>query len=158
MGLMDKIKALGGKSEPATDFDYTGAGGYYGIYGGDVGVEDGDDVRVVISEDVTESSQLLKRTFTPVCFEDVYAIVDSLKEGRVSVICIEELDKATFFRIFDYIMGAAQALDAELSKIDRETVVLLPAGFDEETSIDELDEEIIEVVDEEDVPATVDED
>ena len=58
----------------------------------------------------------------------------------------------------DYITGAAQALDAELCKIDRETVVLLPVGFDGDMSIDELDEEIIEIVEEEDETDNSDED
>ena len=41
-------------------------------------------------------------------------------------------------------MGAVQALDGELKRIDRDTVVLLPDGTDEDISIDELEEEAVE--------------
>lgn len=155
MGMLTKF--FGTKNEPAADFDNNYDDIYYG--NGEVGVEEGDDVRVVLSEDV-EEAPLLKRTFTPVAYEDASAIVDALKDGRVAVVCIEELDRASFVRIFDYLMGALQALDGELRRVDRETIVFLPAGFDEDISIDEIDEEVIEEVeevDEEDVE-TVDED
>ena len=139
MGMLSKF--FGTKNEPAADFDNNYDDIYYG--NGEVGVEEGDDVRVVLSEDV-EEAPLLKRTFTPTAYEDASAIVEALKDGRVAVVCIEELDRATFVRVFDYLMGAMQALDYELRRADRETVVLVPADFDEDISIDELDEEIIE--------------
>ena len=158
MGMLSKF--FGTKNEPAADFDNNYDDIYYGTADGEVGVEEGDDVRVVLSEEL-EAAPLLKRTFTPAAYEDVTAIVEAIKDGRVAVICIEELDRATFVRVFDYLMGALQALDAELRRVDRETVVLLPAGFDEETSIDDLDEEIIEEVEdaeEADEETPVDED
>ena len=145
MGMLSKFFST--KNEPAADFDNNYDDIYYG--NGEVGVEEGDDVRVVLSEDV-EEAPLLKRTFTPTAYEDASAIVEALKDGRVAVVCIEELDRASFVRIFDYLMGALQALDGELRRVDRETIVLLPVGFDEELSIDDIDEEIIEDVEEAD--------
>ena len=91
----------------------------------------------------------MKRTFTPLTCNDSQEIVDAYKDGRVIVICIEELDKANFLRLFDYLMGAVQALDGELKRIDRDTVVLLPYDFDEELSIDDIEEEIVEEEEEE---------
>ncbi len=140
MGFISKL--FGTKNEPAADIDNGYDDLYYGTQNEEVGVEEGNDVKVVLSE--TEEAPLLKRTFTPVAYEDAAAIVEALKEGRVAVLCIEELDRATFVRVFDYLMGAMQALDYELRRADRETVVLVPADFDEDISIDELDEEIIE--------------
>ena len=154
MGMLSKF--FGTKNEPAADFDNNYDDIYYG--NGEVGVEEGDDVRVVLSEDVDEAP-ILKRTFTPAAYEDAAAIVEALKDGRVAVVCIEELDRACFVRVFDYLMGALQALDAELRRVDRETIVLLPAGFDDELSIDDIDEEIIEEVEEDEEDGdTVDED
>jgi hypothetical protein len=47
-------------------------------------------------------------------------------------------------------MGAVQALDGELCRVDRDTVVLLPYGVDEDVDIDELEEdETVEEADEE---------
>ena len=143
---------FGKQNEPATEVDneYYIDNVYYANNTSGVGVEDGDDVRVVLqTETVEEAATLLKRTFTPTVYDDCHEIVEACKNGRVVVICVEELDKANFVRIFDYIMGAVQALDGELRRIDRETVVILPAGYDEDISIDELDEEIIEEVEEE---------
>lgn len=138
------------QGEPAADFDTDYDNVYYNDNANGVGVEDGDDVRVVLStETVEEAATLLKRTFTPVSYEECRDIVEAYKDGRVVVICVEELDKANFVRLFDYLMGAVQALDGELRRIDRETVVLLPADYDEDISIDELDEEIIEEIEEE---------
>lgn len=115
----------------------------YGIYND----PDSGDVRIVMSEEPAEEvakaepEPLMKRTFTPKDCQDSKAIVDAYKEGRVIVICIEELDKPNFYRVFDYLMGAVHALDGELRRIDRETVVLVPYGVGDEISIDDLEEE-----------------
>ena len=146
------------KNEPASDFeDYNK--GYYGeelaesvqhntdaSYDSDV-----SDVSVVLSGDPSKDVKepLMKRTFTPLTCNDSQEIVDAYKDGRVIVICIEELDKANFLRLFDYLMGAVQAPDGELKRIDRDTVVLLPYDFDEELSIDDIEEEIVEEEEEE---------
>ena len=144
MGMFSKF--FGAKNEPATDVDNEYDLLYYENKDGDVSVEEGDDVKVVLS--ATEEAPLLKRTFTPAAYEDASLIVEAIKDGRVAVVCLEEIDKSTFVRIFDYLMGALQALDGERRRVDRETVALLPAGFDDEVSIDDIDEEIIEEVDE----------
>jgi FtsZ-interacting cell division protein YlmF len=47
-------------------------------------------------------------------------------------------------------MGAVHALDGELQRIDRDTVVLLPYGVDEDIDLDEIDEEIVEEDDSDD--------
>ena len=142
-------------NEPAQDFDE-----YNNDYYGDAAstdeapvsedayaTEDTSDVSVVLSAP-EKDEPLMKRTFTPATCDDSQDIVDAYKQGRVIVICIEELDKPNFLRLFDYIMGAVQALDGEFERIDRDTVVLFPYGVDVETDIDELEEEIVEEVEE----------
>lgn len=116
--------------------------GYYG-YG-----EESGDVSVVLSGDPSKKEPLTKKTFVPLTCNDSAEIVDAFKEGKACVICVEELDKPNFLRLFDYLMGAVQALDGTLDRIDRDTVVLLPYGTDEELSIDDIPEEGEEVVDE----------
>lgn len=143
------------KNEPAADFDeinndYYGesmradgnasADNAYDPYSND----ESNDVSVVLSGDPSKKEPLMKRTFTPLTCTDSAEIVDALKDGRVIVICVEELDKPNFLRLFDYLMGAVQALDGELKRVDRDTVVLLPYGIDEDVSIDELEEEAVE--------------
>lgn len=119
---------------------------YYG-YG-----DDGSDVSVVLSGDPSKKEPLTKKIFTPKTCEDSAEIVDAFKEGKACVICVEELDRPNFLRLFDYLMGAVQALDGALDRIDRDTVVLFPYGTDEDISIDDIpecEEEEIEDEDEE---------
>ena len=141
------------KNEPASDFeDYNK--GYYGEELAEAAPAasesaydtDASDVSVVLSGDPSKDVKepLMKRTFTPLTCNDSSEIVDAFKDGRVAVICIEELDKPNFTRLFDYLMGAVQALDGELRRIDRDTVALLPYDFDDEMSIDEIEEEILD--------------
>ena len=149
------------KNEPANDFDEIN-NDYYGSdmssdqSAADSVVEDNyndtadGDVSVVLSGDPSKKAPLVKKTFSPLTCEDSAEIVDAYKEGKVIVICVEELDKPNFLRLFDYLMGAVQALDGELRRIDRDTVVLLPYDFDDETSVDDIPEEDAEESVEED--------
>jgi FtsZ-interacting cell division protein YlmF len=106
--------------------------GYYGYS------DDNNDVSVVLSGDPSKKEPLTKVTFSPLTCADSAEIVDAFKEGKACVICVEELDKPNFLRLFDYLMGAVQALDGTLDRIDRDTVVLLPYGTDEDISIDDI--------------------
>ena len=142
------------KNDSSTDFDEVNNGYYDSDMSSDGDASDTNsydysdtdvsDVSVVLSGDPSKEEPLMKRTFTPDSCQDSADIVDAYKQGRVVVICVEELDKPNFLRLFDYLMGAVQALDGEFSKIDRDTVVLFPYGVDVETDIDELEEEIVE--------------
>ena len=83
---------------------------------------------------------LMKKTFAPKTCQDSTAIVDAFKDERVVVICVEELDKENFLRLFDYVMGAVHALDGKLIRADRDTVILLPYDVEEDVAVDELEE------------------
>lgn len=147
---MEKKWWFSKKNEPAQDYDdYNND--YYGeaSASSDVPAEDeaydnadAGDVSVVLSAP-EKDEPLMKRTFTPSTCEDSQEIVDAFKEGRVVVICIEELDKPNFMRLFDYVMGAVQALDGQFDRINRDTAVLYPYGVDKDIDVYEL-EEIIE--------------
>lgn len=161
---MEKPWWMKKKNEPATDYDEDYDSMYYGKNDSDASAddlndyagqtveaeEDGDisEVRVAWSEEdaqaVATVEPLRKKTFTPSTCQDSRAIVEAYRDGRVVVICVEELDKENFLRLFDYVMGAVHALDGELSRIDRDTVVLLPYGTEEDINIDELEEDVDE--------------
>lgn len=149
-------------NEPAQDYE-DDVNGYYGnpATGEDENNEnsyesfgDGDisDVQVAISGDpITEAAKvepLMKKSFSPRTCQDSKAIVDALKDGRVVMICVEELDRENFLRLFDYVMGAVQALDGELIKLDRDTVCVLPYGVEKDTDIDALEEAVDEEAEE----------
>ena len=156
------------KNEPASDFDEIN-NDYYGSDMSSNSVASDDnadnaysaddgDVSVVLSGDPSKKQPLVKKTFYPLTCEDSAEIVDAYKEGKVTVICVEELDKPNFLRLFDYLMGAVQALDGELRRLDRDTVVLLPYGFDDELSIDDIEEDDAEESADEDAEDDIAED
>lgn len=141
------------KNEPAADYedDFDVAQTYYGQDDGgedlypDVDGGDVAEVGVALSDEevkaIAKANEPLKRmSFTPKTCQDSPRIVDAFKDGRVIVICVEELDRENFLRLFDYVMGAVHALDGELIRVDRDTVHLLPYGVDPETNVDELEE------------------
>ena len=95
--------------------------------------DDGEPTITISTESVTEVAKaepLLKRTFTPMDCNDGPDVVDAMKDERVVVVCVEELDRENFLRLFDYIMGAVQALDGNVHKINKSTVALIPYGAD----------------------------
>lgn len=112
---------------------------------------DNDDagVRIVHSEEpakiVAEKEPMLKRIFSPKSCQDAQAIVNALKEDRIVVIYLEDIvkSKADMTRLFDYVMGGVQALDATLDRVDRDTVVLWPNDADQDISLDEIEEEVV---------------
>ena len=157
------------KNDSASDFDEVNNGYYDSDMSADGESTDNtydysdtdvSDVSVVLSGDPSKEEPLMKRTFTPESCQDSADIVDAYKQGRVVVICVEELDKPNFMRLFDYLMGAVQALDGALERIDRDTVVLLPYGVEiDDVDVDELEEEVVaEDTAEEDIEDEDDED
>ena len=142
------------KNEPAEEWDNAYYGGEsvsspddntadegYGTYdNGDI-TEVGVSLSAEDAKAIARANEpLKKKTFTPATCQDSTAVVDTFKDGRVVVICVEELDKANFLRLFDYVMGAVHALDGKLTRIDRDTVLLLPYGVEEDINVDELEE------------------
>ena len=140
------------KNEPAEEFDNAYYGGEsasaessvendYGSYD----TQDAGDIGVAWSEEEARAiakanEPLMKKTFAPKTCQDSTEIVDAYKDGRVIVICVEELDRENFLRLFDYVMGAVHALDGQHRRLDRDTVLLIPYGVDDNVDIDELDE------------------
>ena len=155
------------KQQPQQDYE-DDVNGYY--YGGDSkseneenanengydSYESGDisEVQVALSGDpISEAAKeepLMKKTFTPETCQDSRDIVDAYKDGKVVVVCVEELDRENFLRLFDYVMGAVQALDGDIHRIDRDTVVLLPYGIDKDVDVDALEEVVEETEEAED--------
>jgi len=81
--------------------------------------------------------------FTPATYRDCReGIVKGLAAGHVVVVRLGDLEANDVLRLFDYMMGAVLALDAELIRPEATTVVLVPDGV-------ELDEDELELDDEE---------
>lgn len=81
--------------------------------------------------------------YTPATYRDCReGIVKGLAAGHVVVVRLGDLEASDVLRLFDYMMGAVLALDAELVRPEATTVVLVPDGV-------ELDEDELELDDEE---------
>ncbi len=82
--------------------------------------------------------------FTPASYRDCReGIVKGLSAGHVVVVRLGNLEASDVLRLFDYMMGAVLALEAELARPRATTVVLLPQGI-------ELNEDALELDDDED--------
>ena len=137
---------------PADDFGIDIDNDYYGnIDGGDsTSFETGDlygelggvdsDVKVVMPEE-EEEEILYKVLYAPEDCECRGDVVDSLVAGKVVVINVADLDKNEFLRLFDYVMGALQALGGEMKRYGKKVVALFPAGIDPETPLDQIETE-----------------
>ena len=155
MNKITKFWLLGKQNEPADEIDEDYDINYYGEKPAEESlsnaydVEEISEVKVVGEESEAEAEPdpevaeepLYKVVFAPESCQDSAEIVDCFKMGRVVVIDIEALPKEDFFRLFDYVMGAVQALDGEFQKITKTLVVLWPAGVDTEIDIDSIEDE-----------------
>ena len=80
--------------------------------------------------------------YTPATYRDCReGIVKGLAAGHVVVVRLGDLEANDVLRLFDYMMGAVLALNAELVRPEATTVVLVPDGV-------ELDEDELELDDE----------
>ncbi len=91
--------------------------------------------------------------YTPAPYRDWReGIVKGLAAGHVVVVRLGDLEAADVLRLFDYMMGAVLALDAELVRPEATTVVLVPDGVEldeDELELDDEDEDDEEYEDEE---------
>ncbi len=89
--------------------------------------------------------------FTPATYSDCReGIARGLAAGHVVVVHLGGLEANDVLRLFDYMMGAVTALEAELVRPQATTVVLLPSGVELDENILELDDDIDEDAEEED--------
>ena len=94
-----------------------------------------DDVR---REEPVEAPKPEHLYFTPATYKDCReAIVKGMASGHIVVIRVSKMDAANLLRLFDYVMGAALALEADMFRTSPEIIVLAPNGV--EVDEDDLD-------------------
>lgn len=108
------------------------------LYGGEYGTSMGD-VRVVMPDE--DEEPLYKVLYAPEDCECRGEVVESLMSGRVVVINTADLDRDNMLRMFDYVIGALQALGGDMKRYGKKVVALFPAGIDIETPLDEIEDE-----------------
>lgn len=71
--------------------------------------------------------------YAPETLADRQKAVAGLADGYIVMLLdVDKMERDVFLRFFDYVMGAVQALDGNVHKINKSTVVLLPFGADVE--------------------------
>ena len=69
--------------------------------------------------------------YTPASYRDCReAIVAGLAESHVVVVNMKQLDAPETVRLFDYVMGAVLALDADMTRLNATTLLLAPNGVE----------------------------
>lgn len=69
--------------------------------------------------------------FVPEALIDRQKAVAGLADGYIVMLLdVDKMEREVFLRFFDYVMGAVQALEGNVHKINKSTVVLLPYGAD----------------------------
>lgn len=116
--------------------------GYYAPRGGLYVEEDAPSYRERVEEKVepvfTPEPAPEYLYYTPATYRDCReGIVKGLAAGHVVVVRLGDLEATDVLRLFDYMMGAVLALDAELVRPEATTVVLVPDGV--ELDVDELE-------------------
>ena len=76
--------------------------------------------------------------YMPTELSDRQKAVAKLAEGYIVMLLdVDLLEKDVFLRFFDYVMGAVQALDGDIRKINKSTLALIPYG----ANVDDIDED-----------------
>jgi len=76
--------------------------------------------------------------YAPAVLADRQKAVAKLADGYIVMLLdVDQMERDVFVRFFDYIMGAVQALDGNVHKINKSTVALIPYG----ANVDDIDEQ-----------------
>jgi FtsZ-interacting cell division protein YlmF len=76
--------------------------------------------------------------YAPTELADREKAVAKLAEGYIVMLLdVDQLERDVFLRFFDYVMGAVQALEGDIRKINKSTLALIPYG----ANVDDLDED-----------------
>ena len=89
--------------------------------------------------------------YVPTVLADRQKAVAKLAEGYIVMLLdVDKLERDVFVRFFDYVMGAVQALEGDVLRINKSMLALIPYGANvEDLDADELVEASEEQADEE---------
>ncbi len=154
---MNIFKKLAKDPEPEEFLDDGYDNGYYDEFPKDEGLVTDDSVIEDVSTEeeaaedqaeMRESQPMPKKPlepakpavkyYAPAELADRQKAVAKLAEGYIVMLLdVDLLEKDVFLRFFDYVMGAVQALDGDIRKINKSTLALIPYG----ANVDDIDED-----------------
>lgn len=161
---MNIFKKFTKDPEPEEFLDDGYDNGYYDEFPKDEGLVTDDSVVEDVSvEEVAEEQAEMRepqpmpkkpiapakpavKYYAPAELADRQKAVAKLAEGYIVMLLdIDQLERDVFLRFFDYVMGAVQALEGDVRKINKSTLALIPYGAD----VDDIDEdELVEATEE----------
>ena len=155
---MNLLKKLTKNPEPEEFQDDGYDNGYYDFPENDTLVTDDSAIETVapVEEPVEDQAEMREpqpmpkkplepakpavKYYSPTDLSDRQKAVAKLAEGYIVMLLdIDQLEKDVFLRFFDYVMGAVQALDGDIRKINKSTLALIPYG----ANVDDIDEDDI---------------
>ena len=78
--------------------------------------------------------------YAPTELSDRQKAVAKLADGYIVMLLdVDQMERDVFVRFFDYIMGAVQALEGDVRKINKSTLALIPFG----ANVDDIDEDAL---------------
>lgn len=86
----------------------------------------------------TSQKQLKVMVVEPVCFDEVQAIADHLRNRKPVIINLEQTDKEMAKRIVDFMSGTTYALGGNMQKVGLNIFLFVPANVD--IAMDQRDE------------------
>lgn len=154
---MNIFKKLAKDPEPEEFLDDGYDNGYYDEFPKDEGLVTDDSVIEDVSteEEAAEDQAEMRepqpmpkkplepakpavKYYAPAELADRQKAVAKLAEGYIVMLLdVDLLEKDVFLRFFDYVMGAVQALDGDIRKINKSTLALIPYG----ANVDDIDED-----------------
>ena len=156
---MNIFKKLAKDPEPEEFLDDGYDNGYYDEFPKDEGLVTDDSVIEDVSteEEAAEDQAEMRepqpmpkkplepakpavKYYAPAELADRQKAVAKLAEGYIVMLLdVDQLEKDVFLRFFDYVMGAVQALEGDIRKINKSTLALIPYG----ANVDDIDEDDI---------------
>lgn len=156
---MNFLKKLTKNPEPEEYIDEEYDNGYYddfpkdeGLVTDDSAIEDVTEVEEPVEDqaEMREPAPMPKKPlapakpavkyYSPAELADRQKAVAKLAEGYIVMLLdVDQLEKDVFLRFFDYVMGAVQALEGDIRKINKSTLALIPYG----ANVDDIDEDDI---------------
>lgn len=70
------------------------------------------------------------KIMTPHSTADAIPVADLLKEGSIVLLDISNLEKDQAYRLVDFLAGVAYVIGGEMTKTNRNTIIISPAGVD----------------------------
>ncbi|MBO5756273.1 MAG: cell division protein SepF [Clostridia bacterium] len=154
---MNIFKKLAKDPEPEEFLDDGYDNGYYEEFPKDEGLVTDDAVieEVATVEEAVEDQPEMRepaplpkkpiapakpavKYYAPAELIDRQKAVAKLAEGYIVMLLdVDTLEKDVFLRFFDYVMGAVQALEGDVRRINKSTLMLIPYG----ANVDDIDED-----------------